>query len=418
MSDPNLEDDVPLAPRAADADDFEQNPLTSVHVRVQAASFDPSQILQLSEEERVREAVRRVLQDGTSIHNAARELHLSAASIRTWRARYSSFLEESVFGETNPDAAAEDSVIEESAQRKFLENWERLLDATHTKPKDFHQEPLEIYLQTSTATNWLYDEDGVLDRFTITGAVVVLFGVLTVFIFLINNPGQAPREPAVKIRSLPPLETSPKVVLDLGRASETVQQFLKADGYLNKLPFIKDREQVAPLLREYYHRHSGAPVLDAVLTQTMEGQNTYSLSFDIPSLKTTWFFNSVLVGDIYLIDWPTSTLCQTDNFERFMESKSTQPTLLHVRIVRGNYYNYGWSDRQRYACYDLTFPGFQHTLYGYVPRDSPLGIDLQLLTALEPSHAAILEVRYPSPAPEDRQVEILRLVSKDWLPEP
>ena len=152
-----------------------------------------------------------------------------------------------------------------------------------------------------------------------------------------------------------------------------------------------------------------------MLIQTMEGKNSFSLSFDIPSRKATWFFNSVLVGDTYLIDWPTSTLCQTDNFERFMASKSTQATLLHVRMVRGNYYNYEWSDRQKYACYEITFPGFQHTLYGYVQTDSQLGIDLQLLTALEPTHAAILEVRYPSPAPEDRQIEILRLVSKDWL---
>ena len=418
MPKPSVQDDVPLAPRAASADDFEQNPLPLVHIRLQASEIDPAQILELSEEERVREAVRRVLQDGTSIHDAAHDLHLSAASIHTWRARYSSFLEEAVFGETNPDAAAEDSVIGKAAQRKFLENWERLLNATQTKPRDFHQEPLEVFLQTSTATSWLYDEEGKLDRFTIAGTITVLLGVLTVIIFLLNHPGHAPRDPDVKVRSLPTLEAGPTGSLDVRSASETVQRFLKASSYIDKLPFIKDREQVGPQVREYYQRHSDAPILDANLIQTMEGRNTLSLSFDIPSRKATWFFNSVLVGDAYLIDWPTSTLCQTDIFERFMAAKSTRPTVLHVRMVRGNYYNYEWSDRQKYACYNLTFPGLQQTLYGYVTRDSQLGIDLQLLTALEPSHAAILEVKYPSPAPEDRQVEILRLVSKEWLPEP
>lgn len=418
MSALSPEDDVPLAPRAASADDFEQNPLPSVHVRLQATAIDPTQVLQLSEEERVREAVRRVLQEGTSIHDAAQDLHLSAASIRTWRARYSSFLEEAVFGETNPGAAAEDSVIGVATQRRFLENWERLLEITRTKPADFHQDPLEVFLQTNIVTSWIYDEDGMLDRFTVIGASIVLLGVLTVFIFLLNTPDRAPREPELKIRSLPALEPSPKLTLDLLQASEAVQQFLKADGYLNKLPFVRNREQVAPLLRDYYHRHNAAPIHDAVLIQTMEGRNTYSLSFDVPSLNATWFFNSVLVGDTYLIDWHTSTLCQSDVFERFINAKSGEPTILHVRMDRGNYYNYGWSDRQQYACYNLTFPGLQRTLYGYVPRDSPLGIELQLLTALEPTHAAILEVKYPSPAPDDRQIEILRLISKEWLPEP
>ncbi len=418
MSNPSVEDDIPLAPRAASADDFEQNPLPLVHTRLQASAIDPARVLELTEEERVREAVRRVIQDGTSIHDAAHDLHLSAASIQAWRARYSSFLEETVFGETNPDAAAEDAVIGEPAQRKFLENWERLLNATQTKTQDFHQEPLEVFLQTSTFTNWLYDEEGKVDRFTIAGTLVVLLGVLTVIIFLTNDRGHTPRDPDVKVRSLPALEAGAMVPPDVQAASESVQRFLKASSYIDKLAFIKDREQVGPQLREYYQRHSDAPVRDAILIQTMEGKNTFSLSFDIPSRKATWFFNSVLVGDTYRIDWPTSTLCQTDIFERFMASKSTQPTILHVRMVRGNYYNYEWSDRQKYACYNLTFPGLQQTLYGYVPRDSPLGIELQLLTALEPTHAAILEVKYPSPAPEDRQVEILRIISKEWLPEP
>lgn len=418
MSDPPLEAKLPPAPRTTTADDFEQNPLATVHSRRQDPELTPEQALSLPEDDRVREAVRRVIQEGAPISVVARELHLSTSSIRAWKSRYASFLEEASFGESNPDAATEDVVIDADAQLKFSNNWQRLLEMAHVEETDFKQDPLEVFLQTSTGTSWLYDDDGELDRFTLIGATTAVLGLLAVVVFLLADRGKPPPPHDYTVRDLPTMESSLKVELDVFRASQVVQQFLRADGYLSKLRYLKDRDLVAPLVKEYYQRHDAGAITDAIATQSMEGANLFSLSFEIPSREATWFFNAVQAGDSYEIDWFTSTIYQTDNLQRFVEARSTAPTTIHVMLTRGDYYNYQWSDKEASVCFSLTFPGFISPLYGYAPRQSDLGIDLQLMTVLEPSHAAVLEVRYPEAAPDARQVEILHLVSKDWLPQP
>jgi hypothetical protein len=404
------------SPRATAADSFEQNPLGSVNVPLGERFLTAEELDQIPEEERVREAVRRVIQEGVPVTNVARELHLTASSIRNWKSRYASFLAEKTFGESNPAVAAEDALIQDAAQAKFADNWGRLMDRTHAVRDDFKQDPLEVFLQTNSGTSWLFDQEGKVERFTVFGVIVALLGITAVFVFLMTDKGEITPSQDYLVRELPVVEPKYRFDLDVERGAQVVQKFLRADGYLSKLSHLREQEKVMPIVKEYYSRHDAGPITDAIHTYGMTGHGLISLAFDIPSKKTSWFFNLTPYQDSYQIDWMTSTLYQTEHIEKFLLEKPSTPTTLHIMLTRGTYYNYQWSDEGKYQCYNLTFPGLPREIYGYTVLDSELGIDLNLLTAMSPSHAAVLEVRFPENAKDPRQVEILKLVSKDWLP--
>ena len=156
--------------------------------------------------------------------------------------------------------------------------------------------------------------------------------------------------------------------------------------------------------------------MESNLTYGMIGHGIVSVAFELPAKDVTWFFNLTPDNDTYKIDWFTSTLYQSEHIGSFLDSKSTKPTTLHVLVARGSYYNYAWSDENKYQCFNISFPGLDREIYGYVDKDSNVGIEMMLLTALEPSHAAILEARFPDKPEDGRQIEILKLISRDWLP--
>jgi transposase-like protein len=412
--DPHEEPPIILTPRSVAADVFEQNPLSTAHERNGPAGLTAAEMESIPEEERVREAVRRVIQDGRPIHEVARELHLSATSIRAWKSKYSSFLQEHAFGESNPAVAAEDSNLSRAQQARFMDNWQELLVETHASEADFKQDPLLVFLQTNGATSWLYDDEGKLERFSLFGILLIFLGIASVLIFLtVDKGGIAPVQDFRVTDSLVP-EPSLRYDLDIDRAGKIVQKFLQADGYISKLNFLREREQVTPIVREFYQTHSDKPVFEAVQSYGMVGHGLVSIAFEVPD-QGSLFFNLVPDGKSYLIDWFTSTLYQTDHIEKLIANKSTTPTLLHVQVERDSYFNYEFT-KDQYECFKIKFPGLLRDLVGYARKESPEATELMLLTALEPTHAAVIEVRYPANPKDLRQLEIVKFVNKDWLP--
>lgn len=414
-SEPDLPKLTPL-PRNALVDSFEQNPLSTVNERLPEHDETLENIDAIPEEERVREAVRRVIQDGESISNVARLLHLSPASIRNWKSRYYSFLEQRAFGESNPAAGSDDAAINEATRLRFSKNWNSLIEKTHASQADFKQDPLEIFMQTSSATSWMYDEEGRVERFTVFGVIVAFIGIVAVMMFLMSDKGEVEAVENFLVTDTPLEQPKLRYDLDIDRAGLVVQKFLKADGYLAKAAFLREQEKVLPIVKEFYSHNSDKPITDAIQTYGMTGHGLISVAFDVPSLQKNYFFNLVPYRNTYQIDWMTSTMYQHEHIEKLLSEKSRNPTLLHVQISKGIYYNYGWSDSNIYQCYNITFPGLQREIYGYAANDSELGVELSLMTALEPTHAAVLEVRFPENPKDPRQVEITKLISKDWLP--
>ena len=414
---PDSNPQLPPTPRFAAADAFEQNPLSSVRDPFEFRDLSQHELESIPEEIRVREAVRRVIQTGASVSKVARDLHLSPSSISEWKSRYSHFLQEKSFGESNPAVALEEAMLAEETQQKFADNWHTLLEESHAEQSDFKQDPVKVFLQTNPATSWLFDSEGRFERFTLVGMFVAIIGVATIFFFLINDKtstakttqNQAPEKAT-------PLSAGLRYDLDIERAGNVVRQFLQADGYLLKLQYLREKDTVAPLVKEFYSRHDSKPITESNLTYGMIGHGIVSVAFELPAKDVTWFFNLTPDNDTYKIDWFTSTLYQSEHIGSFLDSKSTKPTTLHVLVSRGSYYNYAWSDENKYQCFNISFPGLDREIYGYVDKDSDVGIEMMLLTALEPSHAAILEARFPDKPEDGRQIEILKLISRDWLP--
>jgi hypothetical protein len=427
-----------VQPRANPSDAFEQNPLATSGESSSAEAKSARSALGQGEQ-RVQEAVRRVIEDGAVAGAVAREFGLAPSSIYLWKKRYFDYVSRQVVeAPAGSGAAVSNGILSAQSKQRFADNWSRLIDATHATSRDFEQEPLVVFLQTSPYTGWLYDDDGRFQRGLLAGLLILIIGGAAILLGLTVDRGPGNRndaEAAARKSDSPAEMPKPRHDLEVAKAAETVQAFLRAEGWPLRVRFIHNGSKKVDALKDFFTRNSDAPVTDAVLSLGMVGDGIVSLAFEVPSQKRTLFFNVIPEGREYLMDWETSTLVQEERIERLLREKLTTPTRIFVLVSRDDYYNRQWSDEKKFQCFKLQFPGLERNIFGYTARDSKVGIDLLALTAspdnylhaasaLEPSpeneelklsHAAVVDVRFPDNAQDPRQVEITQLHRADWF---
>lgn len=402
-----------LAPRDLRGDVFEQNPLSQVGHQLDAAA-----LALMEDSERVREAVRSLVERGGDLRETAREWKVAPSSLVEWREKYYELLQQESLATTGvplfePDLGRKDADlvhIPETARLHFLANWERMVEATTASPLDFYQSPRQVFLENSWLTCWLY-EDGTLDKSILSGVITGLVAIVVTASFLMARQGSVP------LPELPPPPPVPDVVADI--AIEAAQNFFRTDGWEGKLRYVRQPDKVRAEMEKFYLTHPDGPITDAKLSMGMTGINTTSLNFEIPSLNRFHFINvSKTRAGQYLVDWETSSLYQEEHLKNLREEKPTTSTRIAVTVTKADeYYNYEFADSTKWTGYRLTYPGLPMVLYGYAPKDSQVEIDLDATLGVTLKAAVLIDVAYPPDAKADNQVEILKVSEDEWIPD-
>jgi hypothetical protein len=400
-----------VRPRHAAPDAFEQNPLREVSERISLQATEG-----LDDAGRVREALRIVIAEGLSVSEAARRCHVAPSFLSQWREKYLAILNEtpSIAEQPLMDKGAmlrdADLVrIPRVAREHFAENWERLVEATRATPSTFRQHPVLVFLENSWLTSWLYQE-GRLDRGVLAGvSVVVAVLVLTAtFIFAGHFYRQEKPQP----------DAVEDFDVAIRKAADVARNFFRAEPAEEKMKFVRADGPVRALMEEYFRRHPavGFPVAD--LTKAIPDTDRFALEFDIPSLDRRHFCVVINRAGTLLVDWETTSLFQEANLEQIRQSQPRSPVRVAVHVVSDDYYNYSFT-RDRFRCYRLYYPGLQLDLLAYAAKDSAeertLNTLLQPVTSSRRQVTAVLEVKYPPGDVPANQVELVRIVSEDWI---
>jgi transposase-like protein len=404
-----------VRPRHAVADSFEQNPLSAVTARVTAQA-----IAGMSDSERVREALRDVLERRDGLAEAARTWQVAPSALSEWQRRYAAFLEEELNVAERPlmegGGMARDAdlvTVPEAAREMFQANWERMVEVSRVTEASFRQRPWRLFLENSWMTGWMFT-DGKLERNSLAGLVVAVVSVVAIGAVLAGGK-LIRREEAVAVEE--------EVVDDeevISRAAAVAQEFFLAGDVEGKLRVLRGGEGVQREASEYFRARGVAVIADAVLSRGMTSRGITSLEFEVPSQQRTHLINVVERGGVMKMDWETSSLYQEGHLAGLREKKPNGLERVVVKVARDNYYNYGFGEAG-YECFRLTYPGLVLDLYGYVARDTAEHVKLDTMLRAkemigeEPVEAVVLEVRYPEKAKAANQVEVVRVLKDQWL---
>ena len=98
---------------------------------------------------------------------------------------------------------------------------------------------------------------------------------------------------------------------------------------------------------------------------------------------------------------------------------ATKPTSSHVfRVILApvDYYNFEFTDDQKWQSYRLESPDHEHALYGYAEKGTALNGNI--LTDKDTKRINLmLSLKFPAGATSGHQVEIERYVAEGWVEE-
>ena len=182
---------------------------------------------------------------------------------------------------------------------------------------------MQLFLENSWLTSWLYDE-GRFDRGVAAGAGVVLAVLVLTGTFFIAGHFYRQEQPRPEL-----VENVNAAIL---RAADVAQKFFTAEGAPEKMKYVRLNEQTRVLMTDYYQNHSAAAITDAQLTLGMPGSDLYALEFEIPSLNRKHLCVVVDRGGQLLLDWETSSLFQEENFENIRRTRPQTPVRIAARV--------------------------------------------------------------------------------------
>lgn len=122
------------------------------------------------------------------------------------------------------------------------------------------------------------------------------------------------------------------------------------------------------------------------------------------------------------VDWDSWVRWSELSWQDFSATKPEREMLFRVVFSEVDYYNFGFNDEQEWRSYLLVSPDGEHTLYGYVLRESQLDYLLRLPPDITQA-ARTLMLKFPSKEIDSRnQVLITEWLADGWVldtePEP
>ena len=213
----------------------------------------------------------------------------------------------------------------------------------------------------------------------------------------------------------PPEEVD--VSVDTVQVEAVVKRFLEAADVDELLGLARNRSRVEPLMRRYYEKnaYNASGFRRLVMSSEMQIKgDLVSVQVELPDL-TRKLIVLERKDDTYIVDWESWVTYGEMGWKELRASRSTKPVLMRVLISNVEYYNFGFSDENKWQSYRLSSDDKQESLYGYIDVNSEVASKMRLLNSVRREMALTIRVRFPEGAKADNQVIIEEVIASGWV---
>ena len=256
------------------------------------------------------------------------------------------------------------------------------------------------------------------------GAIVfagIVMGVLTILNGGSKEVAMVPLKQVAKTTVAEPAAEVPaggqrSDAVFLTEAEVLAKRFLEATRVEDLLPLVRNPQKAEARIRSSYPDGKiAAPGMDAFNTLAEISRTGPGISLKIRTRdfeeKTLVFFE---LPEGLKIDWESWAGWSEMPWKTFLAAKPREGKVFRLLLSPIDYYNFGFSDDQKWQSYRLESPDGEHAVYGYVERDSAL--NSQLRPPPDSKQVPLmLSLRFPENSTSKDQVVIDQIVSEGWV---
>lgn len=232
------------------------------------------------------------------------------------------------------------------------------------------------------------------------------------------------KKPVVAVKphvSPPPLAVKETGGMDAKLAIEAealARRFLMATSVDEMLPAVRNPEVTEARMRSFYPE---GRIVASGLSQFNSGNGASTRgkfhSFPVitgAQVEKPLAFVTTPQG--LKIDWESWVGWSEVPWHDFLSEKPAASRVFRAVLSPVDYYNFAFSDETKWQSYRIESPDREHSVYGYVEKNSPLDLNLRP-NAGETAVLMTLALKFPPDSKSNTQVEIERLVCEGWVEE-
>lgn len=228
--------------------------------------------------------------------------------------------------------------------------------------------------------------------------------------------GPLPADPPVKTAEPVAEAAAPKsLVLEI---ESVVKSFLTAPSAEEALRHVRDPDKTAAKLETWLAGKSyTAPGFREIVGDSVASNDATGKIFTVNVRTGDFELREIVVlgteGNLK-VDWESWAGWSEVPWEEFQSKRPVEGKWFRVELSRVQYYNFGFKDESEWVSYRLISPDGSGSLYGYVPRISPL--DEKIRPVDENGKVKLLlKLRFPADSASNNQVIIEAVSGQDWV---
>lgn len=251
----------PFTPRPAEPPPVELNPLDLSSPALPA----------VQDRDRLRLATAAIIQQGLKLSEAADRFGVDPDALHVWHRTYVNFIGKDILTSSN-SSPREKVEIDAATGRRFDENWDEMMRLAELERPQLS--PLHQWLLRSPFTRWMF-RDQRLDKLTVSGAAAVIAFTLLAIRAGTNSRGdQTDEVGASEVEGASAATFNPDDAITftgaqkealIKKVAEALTTFTQLETWQERLPYIRKRERVEPLMASYYEIHDDGPMTGLVV---------------------------------------------------------------------------------------------------------------------------------------------------------
>lgn len=204
----------------------------------------------------------------------------------------------------------------------------------------------------------------------------------------------------------------------LAEVEPLARKFMEATTVAELLPLVRHPEVAEARMRGFYPEGK----VEAPGMQPLGSGAGLSVRDKLVSLavRTRDFEEKSLVfidtPQGLKIDWESWAGWSEISWKEFMASKPTAGHVFRVILAKVDYYNFEFTDDQKWQSYRLESPDHEHAVYGYAEKGTVLNGRIHADNDIKDINL-MLSLKFPAGATSGNQVEIERFVAEGWVEE-
>lgn len=221
--------------------------------------------------------------------------------------------------------------------------------------------------------------------------------------------------PVAPVQPATPSATARNLVLEI---ESVVKSFLTAPSVEEALRHVRNPDKTAPKVNAWLAGKAySAPGFRELVGDSMENNDTTGEVFTVKVRTGDFELREIVVigteGSLK-VDWESWVGWSEMPWEQFQSERPVEGKWFRVELSRVQYYNFDFKDDTEWVSYRLISPDGMASLYGYVPRISPLDEKIRPVDQ-NGKDKLLLKLRFPPAASSNNQVIIEAVSGQSWV---